>query len=412
MRFPFSGSGCASISARCSGVRRRRLVAAGRGAAGSSAHGQSVRGVVSDSRWRRSFATRSRFVSQRMSNRRSAVATTGRVIVDPRIDGAGGNQWRDDDRRDAHAVLLERESILAQSVARIVVQRNGRRWMHRVVEPAVLVVENDQQARVPVGRLPDRRVDGGQQVLAAVDVVPRMLRRPTGIRTTGDVAVMRFDERVRIRVRTLKIAGELRQRDHVDGLDVVQRRNLRDRPDLAPVLRIITIEAVRVGVAVVVEAVADVVVVQEIVERAVRVPESVDALPLFHVGLGRAPVETGGGCTMDEETVRPGRPRQRREPVVAHSECRGELVERLEIVRRVEAGHDVGNLVRLRWGSFGRGRRVAGGETGVVDRRIRLAGLVAGADARELRQDILELVPGSVDMLSGACACTWYVVPS
>jgi len=94
------------------------------------------------------------------------------MIVDRVVDGAAGDQWRHHDRRDANAVLCEIEAVFVGAVIGIVARANRDSRSDTIIEAAMLVVGDDEQAVIPVRRLADRGVDACEELLPAMDVVP------------------------------------------------------------------------------------------------------------------------------------------------------------------------------------------------------------------------------------------------
>src|SRR6202022_665835 len=120
-----------------------------------------------------------------------------RVINDPTRDVG-----RHDYGRRAHPELVEREAMGAVAgVSRAIAGRDRGRRRNMVVESAVLVVDDHQQALLPVAGGSDGFVDILDQPLATRYVVERVL----GVATLEvaaveeDVPVVRLDEDVGLR---------------------------------------------------------------------------------------------------------------------------------------------------------------------------------------------------------------------
>jgi hypothetical protein len=91
-------------------------------------------------------------------------------VIERRRADRARDPRRHEQRRHAQPELLEVVLLV------VVVGRLGRGRHHVIVEAAVLVVEHHEQGRLPQRRIaPQRVVDVGDQVLAAHDVVRRMV---------------------------------------------------------------------------------------------------------------------------------------------------------------------------------------------------------------------------------------------
>src|SRR5690348_10750562 len=84
------------------------------------------------------------------------------MIVERVVHRAGRDQRRDDDGGDTYAVHIEAEAVPVVAVIRVVAGFGRGYRGNRVVEAAVLVIRDDQQAGVPVWRIADRGVDAGK----------------------------------------------------------------------------------------------------------------------------------------------------------------------------------------------------------------------------------------------------------
>ena len=233
---------------------------------GATTFEQSVRACDNDNRLSRSLAARSRAFRFGRSKVVLHRAQDRRVVVDAMLDGVGGDPRRDHHCGNARPELLEVEVVL---LADLTVGRHCRWRLHVVVEAAVLVVGDDQHARVPHGRTGDRVVDVGDHRLARGQRVRRVLRRATAVRRVKQVAVVRFDHRQGVRIRLLQVVGEAADVMHGEQRDARQRGDERVLPAVLRRMRI----PIR---AVVVEAPSALVRGQQIEDRPVRVLESVE----------------------------------------------------------------------------------------------------------------------------------------
>src|SRR3954453_14287049 len=99
---------------------------------------------------------------------------------------------------------------------------------------------------------------------------------------------------------------------------------------------------------------------------------------------------------VDEDPVRPGWTGERGEPLIADRKLLRQLVHYGQLYRGIEARHDVTDIGEGRGSERrlgGRGSVVAG-ETGIVDRRIRLAAMVYGAGSPELFDHVEKFMAG------------------
>ena len=240
-----------------------------------------------------------------------------------------------------------------------------------------------------MGRSPDHLVDVLQQLLAARDVVERMLGVPAleACAVHQHVPVVGLDEDVGVREPgVLDPSGQLLQRDEAPADRVLDHaadpQRLRQRVALD-------------------DDPADTRLVQAVEDGAVL--EVVAGEQRSHRTEGlRAVVEAARRRRVDEEPVRPGRTGHGREPVVTDGELAGQRVEHRQLVRAEAPHHD-------------RGIRVApapanqlgdpGGEARVRDRGVAAAGIrIPRPAAAELLEHVLEAVPGvHLERVLGAC---------
>ncbi len=214
-RLPDSGTGCASSCAffrrhagfdrhtRGAGVERCRAVRSG---CFEREQFEDAGGCLIPIRQR----VHAEQLLQRLQNRR--------MIVVGVTDRAFRDQRRDDESGDAHAVQVKLEPVHVVAVIRVVAGRLGGHGSDGIVQAAVLVVGDDKEAGVPVGRVADRCVHGGQKMLAAIHVVHRMLGRPAAVGVVPDIAVVRLDERVRVGIGALQVGRKLPQRPNLSQL--------------------------------------------------------------------------------------------------------------------------------------------------------------------------------------------------
>src|ERR1700731_44598 len=98
------------------------------------------------------------------------------MIIELVINAVLRNPRRDDDGRNTYAYLFKGEAVLVVRRARSGVSgRDGGRWRDVIIESAVLVPGDDEQALVPVRRFADRFVDRFDQCLAVGDAIEWML---------------------------------------------------------------------------------------------------------------------------------------------------------------------------------------------------------------------------------------------
>jgi hypothetical protein len=249
-----------------------------------------------------------------------------------------------------------------------------------IVEAAVLVVGDDQQALVLQRRIADRRIDIGDQILAAPHAIHGMLRRAAFVGVVDHITVIRFDERVGVGVVALQVRAELGK-----VVDVERRPYAANRRDLckASLIR---------SILVLVEAPTDVVCIQQIVDRAVRIAEAIERVPQREVRLRGHVIEPVRRSAVNEEAVGPGWARHGGKPLVAYRVILREVIKHWQPDRRIEARHDVADVGRRRRRPFIRRRSVIGGEAAVVHRGI-IPWLIGGAAAGELLERIGKLVP-------------------
>src|SRR5437870_1130349 len=102
----------------------------------------------------------------------------------------------DDNGRHTHAILGKVEAGGIQSRTGLIVGSRRSAWSNVIVEAAVLIICDNEQAARPDRRLTKQVVYSGRQTVAGGQTVSRMLRRPSLISVTYHVAVGRLDESV------------------------------------------------------------------------------------------------------------------------------------------------------------------------------------------------------------------------
>ena len=237
-----------------------------------------------------------------------------RVIVNRGVDGRI-DERRDQDAGNPHAEAFEVELWIA---AIPVVGIDGGRRRDVIVEAAVLVVQHDQQALLPIPAAHQRIVDTAQEVLTQPDVVRRML---VGRRPVVGPHVVRLDEAVARERALLQIREEPREVAEIaigvgldDGAELLDQPvpQARDAPGLREVARV--------------DPPRDVVGVELVVNRRrARIERFVE--PAAHQAARR------GGVHI--ETIRPRRPRQRREPAGARAVFAGQRGDHRHRLRRM-----------------------------------------------------------------------------
>ena len=287
------------------------------------------------------------------------------MVVDGVVHQVPRDQRRDDHRGHPHAEAAKVEVVVVVLRIRDRVTRRHRRWRrHVIVEAAVLVVGQDQQALIPVGRAANRLVDVFDQPLAPGNVVEWMLRvsapEVTGVRQ--DVAIVRLDEDVARGKAALADVGAERVQSSEPALQKVER-HASDLQHWGKLVAVID----RPRNAGAVEAVVDGSVVEA---------NSFDQ-PLDVLQERRAVVEAARGRRVDEKPVRPGRAGHRRKPVIANRELAGQGSEHRHLFR-CEALHDDRGIRR--------DPRAARDEAAVVDVGVR------SSRSTELLSDGVELV--------------------
>ena len=130
------------------------------------------------------------------------------MIVQAMVYDVFGNPRRDDDRWNSRTILLKREAVLVVTNAWARVSRSNSCWRNSVVvEPAVLVPGNDENAVVPYRGIPYGFIRRLDQPLAQPDIVERMLRRAPFV--VIEQAVARFDKDIVVRERSLQVSREM-----------------------------------------------------------------------------------------------------------------------------------------------------------------------------------------------------------
>src|SRR5689334_16782656 len=95
-------------------------------------------------------------------------------------------------------------------------------------------------------------------------------------------------------------------------------------------------------------------IAQSLKNRSVAIPEAMNQFPGDLVLKVRAISPSGRGSAMNEKTIGPGRPGQRRIPVVADRKFPRELADHWQLFWGIKASHDVANVLwRGRPGIFG-----------------------------------------------------------
>src|ERR1019366_7038089 len=90
-----------------------------------------------------------------------------RVVVNTMVHHVPRNPWRYHHRRYPHAILLKREAVLIVIASRVAVaRRHRRRGSRMIIESAVLVPGDHQQALLPQRRTSDRVIGSSNQRFA------------------------------------------------------------------------------------------------------------------------------------------------------------------------------------------------------------------------------------------------------
>ena len=109
------------------------------------------------------------------------------------INSVARNEGRNDNRRDARAILIERETLAVGTLElRFVSRGSCPRRGHVIVKTPVLVPGNDEHARLPDGRVTDRVVGGLNESFTPSDTVERVLGVATDI-IARDMPIVRLD---------------------------------------------------------------------------------------------------------------------------------------------------------------------------------------------------------------------------
>src|SRR5690349_6576768 len=93
---------------------------------------------------------------------------------------------------------------------------------------------------------------------------------------------------------------------------------------------------------------------QSLKNRSVTIPETMNRFPSDLVAKVRAIGPSRRGSAMNEKTIGPGGPGQRRIPVIADRKFGGQLVDHWQLFSGIKATHDVADVIRSgRTGIFG-----------------------------------------------------------
>src|SRR6185369_838562 len=96
-------------------------------------------------------------------------------------------------------------------------------------------------------------------------------------------------------------------------------------------------------------------IAQSLKNRSVAIPEPMKQFPGNFVREVRAISPSCRGSAMNEKTIGPGRPRQRRIPVIADRKFARELRDHWQLFLSIKASHDVADVSRSgRPGIFGK----------------------------------------------------------
>src|SRR5689334_3155374 len=87
---------------------------------------------------------------------------------------------------------------------------------------------------------------------------------------------------------------------------------------------------------------------QSLKNRSVGIPEPMNRFPRDLVREVRAISPSRRGSAMNEKPIGPGRPGQRRIPVIADRKFGGQLVDHWQLFSSIEATHDVADVIRSR----------------------------------------------------------------
>src|SRR5690349_3997477 len=103
---------------------------------------------------------------------------------------------------------------------------------------------------------------------------------------------------------------------------------------------------------------------QSLKNRSVGIPESMNGFPVDLVLEVRTISPACRGSAMNEKTIGPGRPGQRRIPVITDRKFAGQLMDHWQLFSGIEASHDVADVVRSgRAGIFAKRSGITAGET-------------------------------------------------
>src|SRR4051794_19677518 len=100
------------------------------------------------------------------------------MVIECMVDGTLGNKWGYYDRRYAYSVLSEVKPQRVPcflSLGNLIAGGNSTSGLHVIVKPAVFVINNHQQTRVPDRRIPNRLIYRFNQTFPTGGVVLRML---------------------------------------------------------------------------------------------------------------------------------------------------------------------------------------------------------------------------------------------
>src|SRR6185295_18857256 len=118
---------------------------------------------------------------------------------------------------------------------------------------------------------------------------------------------------------------------------------------------------------------------QSLKNRSVVIPEPMNQFPSDLVLQVRAVGPSCRGSAMNEKAIGPGRPGQRRIPVIADRKFAGQLVDHWQLCSGIKASHYVADVIRSgRPGIFADRSGITTREAGIVRRRISSAFVFAG----------------------------------